>query len=232
MKKMDREREANRGSATLVEMCFVFPIVLIVICALLYYGLYFLQAAVVNSYAQKAALEVSRLVSISGYEEFGNISTATDFDWDGNIPDQETVNRVVSEHDPYRYLDFSEGVAVASEEDVELVEAELVSLLKASSFLGGEPTCNIEVSNYFLVQSVTVTVEQSFETPFFLTFFGMQDELKLITSVQAGATSPTEFVRNIDIAYDLVNYLLKKLNIGSIDTFVKKVNEFKTNYAL
>lgn len=225
---MEATKNSEKGSATLVEMCLVFPLVLMVVFTLLYMGLYFLQSTVVNTYAQKAAVYVSRMTAIPGYDSLGSYAASNDFIINTTDYKDEINSAMDSDnYSLYRYWKKEMGLESATSK----VESKLKTVLTNGSILGGKKfSCDIEIDNNFLFQSVTVTVAQTFDTPFFMTILGMKGTLKMETVAQATATSPSEFVRTVDFAYDMVDLLLQKLNLGSLDTVVTKIQGFRDKF--
>lgn len=223
---MTNELNNERGSATLVEMCFIFPIVIMVVLTMLYLGLYSLQSAVANSYAQRAAIYVGRMVTMPAYDSFGELSNSVDFGYDeGQTPDAVQVNEAVSKHDPYRFWNISN---VVDSNKVDAAESILENLLANAGFLFGNVSCDIQTKNYFIYQTVTVNITQSLSTPFFVRFLGLPASIELATTVQAGANCPAEFARNVDLVYDVLNDVTQ----GKMSTYIEKLNSVKGKLGL
>lgn len=218
---MVKRMRDERGSATLVEMCFIFPIVIIVVLTMLYIGLFFLQSAVANSYAQRAVVYVSRMVTMPAYDMLGEFSSSVDF---SSNPTTAQVNKAVSKHKPYRFCSSD----VVDTDKVDTVARTLENLLVDAGFLFGDVSCEIETENLFIYQTVTVNVTQSISLPFFVQFLGLPASIDLMTSVQAGATCPAEFVRNVDLVYDVADVFTG----GNLSAFMEKFNSIKSKFVL
>ena len=96
MKGILREKwNSESGSAQIIEMTLIFPIVLFVLGFLIYVGSYVLQSTAMYTEAQKIAVIAAREGQMPGYENFfagTGITTKTDFDWsDGYMPGKEVV---------------------------------------------------------------------------------------------------------------------------------------------
>ena len=85
MKGILREKwNSESGSAQIIEMTLIFPIVLFVLGFLIYVGSYVLQSTAMYTEAQKIAVIAAREGQMPGYENFfagTGITTKTDFDW-------------------------------------------------------------------------------------------------------------------------------------------------------
>ena len=106
MKGILREKwNSESGSAQIIEMTLIFPIVLFVLGFLIYVGSYVLQSTAMYTEAQKIAVIAAREGQMPGYENFfagTGITTKTDFDWsDGYMPGKDIINEVMKVHDPY-----------------------------------------------------------------------------------------------------------------------------------
>lgn len=105
MKGILREKwNSESGSAQIIEMTLIFPIVLFVLGFLIYVGSYVLQSTAMYTEAQKIAVIAAREGQMPGYENFfagTGITTKTDFDWsDGYMPGKDIINEVMKVHDP------------------------------------------------------------------------------------------------------------------------------------
>ena len=73
-----------------------------------------------------------------------------------------------------------------------------------------------------------MTASYGVESPKFLEIIGVPLNLKMTTYVTQSAANPTELVRDIDLAGDLINFLLERFGVkGRVDDFLKKVEDIK-----
>lgn len=75
----------DENGSVMVEAVIIFPIVLMAVMAMLYYGLFKLQEAAMLYQVQRVASEGSLMVSSPGYAELAGNGTklgATSIDWD------------------------------------------------------------------------------------------------------------------------------------------------------
>ena len=144
MKGILREKwNSESGSAQIIEMTLIFPIVLFVLGFLIYVGSYVLQSTAMYTEAQKIAVIAAREGQMPGYENFfagTGITTKTDFDWsDGYMPGKDIINEVMKVHDPYRYW----GKGFLKRENKTTMEKALRQLIAENSFLAGT---NVDLS--------------------------------------------------------------------------------------
>lgn len=82
----------SQKGAVLVEAAIYFPLVLCVVVAMLYLGLFHMQESALGHIAESAVLEAAREEAYPGYSVFGmNSGNDTDFGWSGNAPSKSEV---------------------------------------------------------------------------------------------------------------------------------------------
>jgi len=109
------------------------------------------------------------------------------------------------------------------------LESELSQMLSRRSFLTGvETTVDVSISNYVIGKSLTVKASYGLRSPKLLDYVGVPMDLTLKSNVTQSASNPTELVRNIDLATDLIDFLLKRFGVKDrVDSFLKKVEDIK-----
>ena len=102
-------------------------------------------------------------------------------------------------------------------------------MLSRRSFLTGvETTVDVSISNYVIGKSLTVKASYGLRSPKLLDYVGVPMDLTLKSNVTQSASNPTELVRNIDLATDLIDFLLKRFGVKDrVDSFLKKVEDIK-----
>lgn len=85
------------------------------------------------------------------------------------------------------------------------------------------------VLNYIVYKEIIVTATKTIKMPVDLTFVGLKNEIPITVSSTAVVQNGDEFVRNIDLAVDLVTDLSEKYGLdktfGKVGEFLNKFNE-------
>lgn len=221
------------GAVQIIEMTLIFPLVLFVMVFLLYMGSYVLQSVTIYNDAQRIAVAASREAGIPGYEKFyqaTGVTTKADFNWpDGVWPEPSVINDMMHEHDPYRY--WGNGFLDESEKDT--LENNLKRLVSENSFLASSNVdCTITTSNNILNQQINVRVVKHISTPRLLRYLGLADDISIDVTATAVVGDPAEFVRNTDMVFDLADFLLKDLKIGSENqTINQRISIYKQKFS-
>ena len=75
-------------------------------------------------------------------------------------------------------------------------------------------------------QSVFAELRYELPTPGSLRYLGMKDTISLYAAAYQPVLNTTDFVRNVDLAWDLGKFFLDKLGIDT-DKFVENFNKVK-----
>lgn len=210
MKKYDKE--ASQNGAIIVEAAFIFPLIIIVIFILLYMAFFQIQQSIMYTQAQNMAQKIANIVTFPGFEELYENS---------NEPSSTLLNTVYSKHDPYRYLIGINGKKYDS------YERELREITENSSFLnGGTPKAYIDINFKNLSYVVTVKLTYDFNMPRFVKILGLNPNICINAEAVTYLNDSVDFIRNSDLAFDLIDYLLQKYNLkDDIDTFYNKIKK-------
>lgn len=181
--------------------------------------------------AQRAAAVVSREEAYLGYEEFGmGDDNEIDFDWgEGNIPsDREVTAYYRAYHNRlgalYRGIGrlFSGGDA-RLDYNTRFSDAARESTLIV---LGNISNPEIQVERGFLGTEVKVTIRHSLPVPGILKYLNYEGGTTIRAAAYSYSVNPSEFVRNVDLAVDLVSYIMKKFGLGdNYSAFLEKTNK-------
>lgn len=213
----------SQKGAVLVEAAIYFPIVLCVVVAMLYLGLFHMQESALGHIAESAVLEAAREEAYPGYSVFGmNSGNDTDFGWSGNAPSKSEVESYYrSQHgslgDLYRevgqifssifgdrgrtHFNYSAKYAAATAG---------ITMLSAGTIQDPEVT----MENGFFSSTVRVSIKHTFQVPGVLRYLGIAEERYTLETVAIKRViNPGEFVRNVDLADDLVHFVLKKFGV-------------------
>lgn len=226
MKKQNDER-----GAVMVEAVVIFPIVLMAVMAMLYYGLFRLQEAAMLYQVQRVASEGSLMVSSPGYAELAGNGTklgAVSIDWD-DFPSGESVAAY--------YEAYHDGVIVLYRE---IMGCTWINGREIESF--GERVLNtvsvlaagrlfqprVEIERDFLGSSVVVQTKFEVRTPGVLRFFGLPDQISFQQGAYRRAVNPAGFMRNVDLAGDALVVISEKLGLDEqLEKFTKCLEKVK-----
>ena len=198
----------TRGDGLIVEATFIFPIMIMFLAAIVLMSIYLPQRSLMQEAAQIAAVAVATDRS----------DTWITFDAHGNrIP-------LAGRPDNVYIVAFRGRSAIEnqwSDRVQEMVENHIASGIGITP--NSDIAVNLHVINYFIYQSVTVTVTQTISVPINLSFIGFPREVVLIQEARAVVPNGAEFVRNIDIAMDLMDWVRSRFGEesdfgGTIDT--------------
>ena len=217
------------GAAQIIEMTLIMPVVLICIWMLVYLGSYILQSIYTYNTAQKIAMIAAREAGMPGYmylyEESG-ITQATDFLYDDEHTGRTTVNKLMSVHNPYRFItdDFIEG-RVKSE-----LEQELKELINKGSFLAASDLdCIVKTSNNFINKRVEVYVTRHVRMPDFLRLIGIGKNNDICAVTISEVCDSADFIRNADMIIEAADYIIGSSDIGGSE---KSLREVVSSYKL
>ncbi len=204
-----------------MEYTIVFPLVLLVIFALFYAGFILHQRSVLDGAVNRGTVYAAKLLSDPQYSAIVSSAGA-----DGDALDCETDSYTFhSEFDiqPYRYVLNYNGESAKSP-----VETKVKNIVQANSFWGG--TSNLEIDynykNYVLYQEITLSARQEFPLPGIFKLVGLEDHITVsAVSVQA-VTDPDEFIRNVDLTFDVIKMFTGHDVVASIQGVVEKISKF------
>lgn len=208
----------------IVEATFIFPIVFFCMFFLIYIGMYILQSVLIYTQTQKVASIVSKSMAVTGYEKVGkHTADNVNFDFkDNKYFTQDSVNTIYNEKAKlYRYF-YPDPIAGNS--DIESINSSLTSLIDNLSIIsGGGVTCDINAKNYFINQTVSVTIKREGAIPEVFSYIGMDGVSSDITvTATAASCDGAEFVRNTDMVYDFVTFLSDRLHISDKISYLKE----------
>ncbi|MEY8338318.1 TadE family protein [Lachnospiraceae bacterium 62-35] len=222
MKKWKEEK-----GVIMVEASIYFPIVIFTVFAMIYYGMVKYQESILTFQVQKIATEGAREIAFPGYETFSGdgslISAAVDFktstDFDSSVENYYDIYT----KQLYREWQFN------YDEYKGKIERDLEELMNQKTFLSGiDVEVHAEVHNQVIARQLEVTASYGLKSPKFLAYVGVPMDLKLRTVVKRSASNPVDLVRNTDLAFDLIDFLLEQFNLkDKVDTFLKKVEDIK-----
>lgn len=226
-------KKDDTGASSVIEMTLIFPLVLFVMGFLIYMGSYVMQSVTIYNDAQRIAVAASREAGIPGYENLyqgAGVTSKADFNWpDNSAPAISVINALMSEHDPYRYW----GNSFLDSSEISTLETNLERLVADNSFLASSNVdCTITTSNNILSQQVQVRVIKYISAPQLFQALGLADNISIDVTATAVVGDPAEFIRNTDMVFDLTEYMMDNLKIGSSgQTINQKIAIYKQKFS-
>lgn len=192
---MDRNQKRNtqRGAVTIVEATFVFPIMFIIV---------FIMIMVGEAYYQHARVEyeVSH-AAISGAARCENPMLAYIQKNGNSVPTSPSASDVV----PYRYIFTGRAKSIGTEVESELTQN--INSMEPLAFRAMSPR-NVSVTVTpklnILVSSLLVECEFDIQLPIRMIFSDENIKFHYTVSTVEPIGDPSEFVRNVSTAQDLL----------------------------
>lgn len=177
--------------ALIVEAAIVFPIIIAIVLAIIYYGMIQLQVGIIEDVCETYGLELIRRFEISGIEFLSESQNFSD------------VNRCMKEINPYRHL---------ARKDMNVYENELKEKLDKYNFIIDDYEIGIRNQRYKINHILIIEIENFFEAPFFMKQFGIDfPEYKIkkkFCNFDKG-----DLIRNTDYIYSIGNEIFEKNDI-------------------
>lgn len=222
MKKVKKE-----NGSIIVEASIYLPLVLCTVMALLYLALFNMQEYLLMFQVQKVAAVAAREEAYLGYEEFGmGGGNEIDFSWgEGGVPSTEQVTSYYEAHhnsikNLYREITglftTDRGIDYASRFSDAARESAII-------VLGTINAPEVQVERGILGTGITVTITHSLPVPGVMKYFGYDGGTTIRAAAYSCSVNSSEFVRNVDLACDLIKYIMKKFGLGdSFSAFMDK----------
>lgn len=197
----------EKGSVTIVEATFVFPIMFFVLFFLLYYGNSCYVKSNIDSVVSKYAIEAAA--------EIGDPLLA-------NVKQNGAVSVYNPDSKPYRYMSNGHGNSVLN-----TYKSKIEKDIKFSGFFSSMTPkvvqCNAEYKNYFLYQTVRYEVIYNIQIPIRMIFFENPTIMKFISADEAPICDSSELVLNTNMVID---YVERSRLDDKISEMVDKVKAF------
>ena len=246
MKKLRKILKNESGAAEIIEAAIVYPVVIVAVFTLVYFGMFILQTITVQTYAQKIALLAAREVGRPGYIAMltkngtGSVTQNSaelalqDYSQSVNQLNEQGQRSNISISIPtdskevraraYRFWSQQPLKATTNYQAPETLRKMMEDMVDKNSFLvgRGSATAKIECTNHFITQYVTVTVTQPVMSNGLMEFFNIKTP-EVEARAMAAATDIDEFVRNTNFVTDTLEMLARKLNID-IDSVKSKLD--------
>ena len=226
------KKQPNENGSIMVEAAIIFPMVLLAVMAMLYFGLFKLQETAMLYQVQRVASEGSLMASSPGYASMAGNGTMLDgknIDWDAFPEEDEITGYYTAYHSGFRVL-YREifGYTWIGSEDVESFGEKVlntVSVLAAGRLF----QTRVEIQPDFWGTSVVAEVKYEVRTPGVLRFFNIPDTISIKQGAYRRAANPAGFMRNTDLAADALIFVSKKLGLeeqlGKITESLGKIRD-------
>lgn len=202
MKRLQKFLEDTRGDAV-VEAAILFPIIILICVALVLLSIYMPLRAAMQRSTQYAATAIATARS----------DTWLRFDPDRMsyywLDDRDKLSNV--------YASLLSSIIIGNNQDDEddarqsVLKLEDKNIVKPSSDL----TVEFGVVNYIVYKEIVVTARREIPTPLNLTMFGIPKDIELVVTSTAVVQNGDEFIRNMDLAVDVLNDLVDVREIFS-----------------
>lgn len=219
----------------MVEATIYMPLVLCTVMALLYLALFNMQEYMMMYQAQRVAFVAAREEAYLGYDTFGMGSdNEIDFDWgEGGRP---STDQLASYYEAYTtrttsmYRELGKALSIAGVNDVNSgsYTSRFADSVSQSTLiaLGTVSAPEVEIAPGFWGTDVEVTITHSLPIPGALAYLGYDGDTTIRTAAYSYSVNPSEFVRNVDLASDLISYIMEKCGLSeSYNEFLSKTDE-------
>lgn len=213
MKKIRTFMEDTRGDAV-VEAAMLFPIIILICAALVLLSVYMPLRAAMQRSTQYAATAIATERSDT-WLRFDPDTLS--YYW---LDDRDELGNVYSS---------LIGALVGNGRDDEdnakqaVLNMENKNILKPSSDL----TVEYGVVNYIVYKEIVVTARRTVPLPLNLTMFGIPKNVELAVTSTAVVQNGDEFIRNMDLAVDVMDSLFNIRDIfSSLGEICSKFNDF------
>ena len=213
MKRLRALMADTRGDAA-VEAAFLFPIIIIICAALVLLSIYLPLRAAMQRSTQFAATAIATERSdtwirfdpktlgcywLDNRDQLGNVYGSLIGALTGNNRDDEDNARQA------------------------VINMENRNIVKPQNKL----TVEYGVVNYILYKEIVVTATRTIPLPVNLSFVGMPKEVRLVVTSTAVVVNGDEFIRNMDLAVDVMDELFNIRDIfSSLGKICDKFNKF------
>ena len=211
---MNREANNSEKGAIMVEAVIYFPITIGIVMVILYFGLFKLQESYFFFQVERAATQLAREAAYPGYDSFTDEEplkdSKVDFDWESGPSEEQTKSYYAaykgSASKIYRWgFDSKSSRRAAAYQQALQKNSALFSMGRTEAY--------VKLDSSFLSKSVQAELRYVIATPGILKYLGAQDSLTIYSAAYQPVINSTDFVRNVDLAWDKGNFFLKKLGL-------------------
>lgn len=192
----------NDEGYAVVEATILFPIIMMVFAGLVLLSMYLPTRAVLQQETQYAATAMATTQSDTWLDYD---SAQMKYYWKDSLSKEDNVYAVM-------IASFCKGNSGEKAKTIvkKLDEGNIVAHV-------GELRVECEVNNFVVYKEIVVTATRTIPIPGNLSLINFPEEIPITVSSTAVVQNGDEFVRNIDLAADFLEYLNKKLFNGNQD---------------
>lgn len=157
-----------------------------------------------------------------------------DFDWgEDGIPSAADVTAYYQAHharatDMYREVGTALSVVGAADSSGQSYTTRFTDAARSATLiaLGSVSAPEVEIDTGFWGTDVTVTITHALPLTGVLAYLGYEGGTTIRTAAYTYSVNPSEFVRNVDLAADLLDHIMKKCGLSqSYHEFLGKTDE-------
>lgn len=213
----------------MVEAAIYFPITIAVVMVVLYLGLFKMQESYFFFQVERAAAGLAKEIAYPGYENFNGDKplegNRVDVAWE-EAPSADAVHAYYEAYSGSISKIYRWGLDSNSERRAEAYKEALCR--NSALFSMGRTEAYVKINNAFLSKSVQAEVRYVVPTPGIIRYLGVKDSITLYAGAYQPVLNTTDFVRNVDLAWDMGEFLLDKLGLGGkAEEFAQKFNKVK-----
>lgn len=199
-----------RGDAV-VEATILFPIIIMIFAGLILLAIYLPTRTVLQRATQYAATAIA---TTRGDTWLTFDPETMEYSW---IDDKSELENV--------YTALIRGVLNTEKNDEADDAQQIVTKMEQQSFVTPTGTLEVEfgVVNYVVYKEVVVTATRTIPVPVNLSFINFPTEIPITVTSTAVVQNGDEFVRNVDLAVDFMEYLDEKYNISEVFSGVSEL---------
>ncbi|MDR0935115.1 MAG: pilus assembly protein [Oscillospiraceae bacterium] len=221
---MKKRLKLNNGGYLFVEAAILFPIIFMIFAGLVLLSMYLPQRAILQQATQRAATALA----VERGDTWLNVDDSGEFSW---VTDKKDLPNVY-----VAFINaFKSGDGTKAESITRKIEGtSAMHAMKSSGYdytsagrtlEDGGLTVTYGMVNYVVYLEIVVTATRSVKTPVNLSFIGFPDKIDMTVSSTAVVQNGDEFIRNMDIAVDIVNYFREKF--PAFDNIFNSIEKIK-----
>lgn len=208
----------EEAAGAMVENVIVLPLVFVVIMFMIVSAFLLHDRTTIESAARRGATYAAHCVSDPNYATLVGQSGELDIPQDKDMSALPFAS-IGKNIKAYRYVIGGNNVeSIVRSEVLKIVANTRINWIPQDSI-----TVTCDQKNKILYQDITVTVKATYQLPEWFGLFGLTTEYTMETTAKVAATEPDEFIRNADMAVDLITEVDNALFGGGIQSTLDKI---------
>lgn len=218
----------SENANAVVEYIIVLPIVLLVLCTIFVVSFVLHDRTTLDEAAQRGVIYGAHLAADPNYDELlasvGNESGSLDLSSEST---DFTFTGFGTNIQPYRAFNLTGGNIPNK------VERETVKIIEKDR-IGWQPLTNTKIKmdnkNYVVYQTITVEASTEYPLPKMFTLLGLPESYKLSSKAIGTVNDTDDFLRNADLALDVVLVVDEKLTGGNLNDLLTGIGDKITSF--